>query len=173
MLLNAASSPSTAGNRGPDVPVKINSAHVWQDNSIPSELNAAFELGQLNTMRGHDVALRRAFLERLAATFVRQGFTEKMVLIDDAPETVRGRPILVIDLARWSLGPRSRFDCHFKARYLTPESTTDLGAVEYTDIMLQGARTAFRNHGVEKATDVALGQFHQQAVKRGLFAKQS
>ncbi|MDP2137281.1 MAG: hypothetical protein Q8J74_05460 [Candidatus Didemnitutus sp.] len=170
MLLLAASSAFAADKAGSDLLIKVNLPKTWQDNRLPGDLSAAFEMEHMNTMKGYDARLRAAFVQRLAAVFRREGYTGKMALIDTAPESARGQPILVIELDRWVAAASGRFDCYFKARLVTIQGETDLGTLEYSDAMIQRRSNAFRDTGIEQATDVALAQFHGELVSSGRLA---
>lgn len=167
MLLLAASSAFAAGKAGSDLLVKINLPKTWQDNHIPGDLSAAFELEQMDTMKSYDARLRAAFVQRLAAVFRQEGYAGKMALIDTAPESARGQPILVIELNRWAAGSSGRFDCYFKARLVTIQGETDLGTLDYSDPKMERHSNALRDTGIEHATDLALTQFHGKLAKSG------
>jgi hypothetical protein len=175
MLLIPASSSFAADTTPPDLLVRINLPE-WPEGTVPAGLNAAYFLKQLSTTSEYDLRLREAFLQRLSQVFKAKGYTGRMALIDNVSNSLRGLPILSIDLERWNaadggeLGLSGRFDCAFKAKLVTPRETVDLGSLDYTDRFAFGKGMPGAAN-IEQATDAALAKFHAKLledVKLGL-----
>lgn len=171
-VLLAAAPGVTLLNLDAPLLVKINFGIEWGTAKVPSELNAALAMNgdvPMGSQR-YDTMLRESFLKRLTSVFQKHDHASKLMPIEDATESDRGKPILIIELKRWALADNQRFDCYFNARLVTPKGSTDLGTHEYSDIRLNSEYVRNRDVGIEKATNQALTQFYDKLAKSSLIA---
>lgn len=171
LLAGSVFAAQPAAEKTPDLLVKVNLPRNWGPHAVPSDFDAALFMDQRLINSTHsDTQLRSAFVDRLAAVFQEKGYKGKIGLIDDYLKTGQGRPILVIELNRWRVDNRDRFDCHFTARLVTPSSEVDLGSITYIDAKIERNLVGTRDVGVQDATDHALADFHRDLAKNDRLA---
>jgi|GEM_PF-6418747 len=157
--------------------LKINFGLEWLASEIPAPLNAAYVIHNLPSAKRlatrYDVQLRETFRDLLGDVLQAAGYRGSLKLIEDATESDRGKPILIIDLKRWAVSGRQRFDCHFEARLSSSSAQANLGAHEYTDIQLHIDYLKGRHVGAERATEAALGRFLEKLAANGQIAPPS
>ncbi len=129
-----------------------------------------------------DMLVERDVAEALAynvrEAFRRRGYEggiEEILMGDPAKD---GRPVLVLNLVRWRMGPTGFVDCSFSATLRAPNGTeTSLGSFNATDLTMGkqdrlGRERAFEN-AAQRAADDLWNKLSQLEALPGLIPSKS